>query len=94
MVASDAHASLLMSLCRRSPPTPPTPTHPSQVQPAMLSAPSSSCICSLQDALAQEHAKRAAWRDENIRRRHNYIPLLFNMLKVRSPSLACMRSLA
>ncbi len=38
-------------------------------------------VCSLEEQLAAEHAKRAAWKDENIRRRHSYIPLMFNLLK-------------
>ncbi len=36
----------------------------------------------LEDALAAEAQKRANWRDENIRRKHNYIPFIFNMLRM------------
>lgn len=35
-----------------------------------------------EDEVLREDAKRQSWRDENIRRRHNYIPLIFNLLKV------------
>jgi hypothetical protein len=39
------------------------------------------CPCSLQDGLQDEHAKRRKWHEENVRRKHNYVPLLFGMLK-------------
>jgi len=44
-------------------------------------APRALLPCSLQDELADEHAKRAKWADENIRRRHSYIPFMFAMLR-------------
>ena len=34
------------------------------------------------EKLAQEHAKAQRWRDENIRRKTNCIPLLFNLLRL------------
>jgi ubiquitin carboxyl-terminal hydrolase L5 len=35
----------------------------------------------LQRELEVEEAKVAEWRNDNIRRRHNYIPLVFALLK-------------
>ena len=38
-------------------------------------------IAHLQRELEVEEAKVAEWRNDNIRRRHNYIPLVFALLK-------------
>ena len=35
----------------------------------------------LQEELERENDKRQQWKDENIRRRHNYIPFMFEMLR-------------
>jgi hypothetical protein len=32
--------------------------------------------------LAAASEQHAVWRDENVRRRHNYIPFIFNFLKI------------
>ncbi|GLC38601.1 hypothetical protein PLESTB_000451300 [Pleodorina starrii] len=39
-------------------------------------------VSALQEALAAEQAKHRAWHDENVRRKHNYVPFLFNLLKL------------
>ena len=39
-------------------------------------------LLGLREALAEEESKRAKWQVENIRRRHNYLPLIVNMLKM------------
>lgn len=39
-------------------------------------------LASLQDDMALEVAKRQSWASENVRRRHNYVPLIVDMLKV------------
>lgn len=36
----------------------------------------------LQQNILEEEGKRARWREENIRRRHNYLPLIVNMLQM------------
>eukprot|EP00983_Pelagomonas_calceolata_P014822 470594-Pelagomonas_calceolata.AAC.1 len=48
------------------------------VASAQLLTPLPLCFlrCSLQDELQDEHEKRRKWHEENVRRRHNYIPLL------------------
>lgn len=38
--------------------------------------------CRLTSQLADEEAKREKWLKENIRRRHNYFPFVFNLLRL------------
>ena len=35
----------------------------------------------LEAEIASEDAKAARWKQENVRRRHNYVPFLVNLLK-------------
>ena len=42
----------------------------------------SNAVLTLRDDLQLERERQRVWRDENIRRRHNYIPFIFNLLKV------------
>ena len=35
----------------------------------------------IESRIEREEAKEARWRDENIRRRHNYLPLILSLLK-------------
>lgn len=35
----------------------------------------------LKQRISEEEQRRAAWLDENQRRRHNYVPLIFELLK-------------
>eukprot|EP01122_Echinamoeba_exundans_P001925 TRINITY_DN118_c0_g2_i1.p1 TRINITY_DN118_c0_g2~~TRINITY_DN118_c0_g2_i1.p1 ORF type:complete len:322 (-),score=79.37 TRINITY_DN118_c0_g2_i1:14-979(-) len=39
-------------------------------------------LADLTERLAEEESKRTAWREENIRRKHNYIPFLYNLLRI------------
>lgn len=38
--------------------------------------------CEVQDALGAREQERQRWHAENLRRKHNYIPLIFNVLQV------------
>jgi hypothetical protein len=45
--------------------------------------------CRLSEELGEEEAKRKRWHAENVRRRHNYVPLLFNLVQASDCGL-CM----
>eukprot|EP00955_Chlamydomonas_euryale_P000089 929-Chlamydomonas_euryale.AAC.1 len=38
-------------------------------------------LTSSQAELHEERDKRARWHADNVRRRHNYVPFVFNMLR-------------
>ena len=40
------------------------------------------CSCRLEARRAASAEQHAAWRDENVRRRHNYIPFIYNFLRI------------
>jgi hypothetical protein len=45
-------------------------------------SPTDDQISTCQEAIKLEEDKRKNWRLENIRRKHNYIPFIMNMLKI------------
>uniref|UniRef100_A0A7S0RD90 Ubiquitin carboxyl-terminal hydrolase n=1 Tax=Chlamydomonas leiostraca TaxID=1034604 RepID=A0A7S0RD90_9CHLO len=84
-VAQARKAAVEAALSGAPPPASPVPgdalpSDPSELQGLLVSLEDE--IIRAGESLASENAKRERWRHENIRRRHNYIPLLFNMLKV------------
>ena len=38
-------------------------------------------VARIEMLLAEEENKRSKWKQENIRRRHNYLPLIMEMLR-------------
>jgi len=38
--------------------------------------------CRLKHRLANEERKYQRWHDDNLRRRNNYIPFIFNLLRI------------
>jgi len=47
----------------------------------MLSGSDAALVSRVQMLLAEEQARRARWKTENIRRRHNYLPLIMELLR-------------
>ena len=39
-------------------------------------------VARIEMLLAEEENKRSKWKQENIRRRHNYLPLIMEMLRL------------
>ena len=39
-------------------------------------------LARLKSALEEEEGKRSRWKIENVRRKHNYLPLIINMMKI------------
>mmetsp|Transcript_15095 Transcript_15095/g.26217 ORF Transcript_15095/g.26217 Transcript_15095/m.26217 type:complete len:347 (+) Transcript_15095:53-1093(+) len=77
--AMTARRESVLAALSGAPPSAGLPTDPQVLleQAAQLEAE----LASIQEQVAEEHAKRQSWTDENIRRRHNYIPLLFQLVK-------------
>jgi len=53
-----------------------------QLQQRLKECTDDSTVMQLKEALVEEEQKRARWRTENVRRKHNYLPLIINMLKM------------
>ena len=64
----------LMALCRNR-------VEALEEQLAALGGPGAPGTEGIEDDLDAERLKHARWRDENLRRKHNYIPFLFNYLQ-------------
>jgi len=64
----------LMALCRNR-------VEALEEQLAALGGPGAPGAEGVEDDLDAERRKQERWRDENIRRKHNYIPFLFNYLQ-------------
>ena len=60
--------------------TPDLPTDPSALAAMLVEVDSE--IANVNHQMGMETEKRTNWKQENIRRKHNYIPFLFNFLKI------------